>query len=73
MWLAKAELVKKDGSYHKTVEIVVSSEDTETIRWHPVVIRRALKYSGFDKKIIGEVDSWRIKRLIIIKRLGLWS
>ena len=73
MWLAKAELVKKAGSLGKTVEIVVSSEDTETIRWHPVVIRRALKYCGYDKKVIGEVEDWRIKRLVIIKRLGLWN
>lgn len=72
MWLAEAQIVKKDGSLGKTVEIVVSSEDTETIRWHPVVIRRALKYSGYDKKTIGEQDDWRIKRLIIKKRLGLW-
>ena len=72
MWLAEAQIVKKDGSLGKTVEIVVSSEDTETIRWHPVVIRRALKYSGYDKKTIGEQGDWRIKRLIIKKRLGLW-
>ena len=72
MWIAEVEIIRRDGTLKKTIDIVVSSTDIETLRINPIVIRRALKYSGYTSKSIGEVKEWRIKSIIIKKKLGLW-
>lgn len=71
MWAAEVDIERREGSLKKTVIIVVASDDIESLKRNAAVIRRALKYSGFSPSIIADLGKWKIKNIIIIKRLGL--
>jgi len=53
------------------VTIVVGSVEVDDLKRSPTVIRRALKYSGYSPKAIADPTVWRIKTLVIVKKLGL--
>jgi len=71
MWMAQVYIESRDGSLFKEVTIVVACTDVDDLKRSPTVIRRALKYSGFSPKAISDPTVWRIKTLVIIKKLGL--
>lgn len=72
MWQAEVEIFRKDKLYTKKVLVCVGKDDTEQLRWNPAVLRMALKYSGYSKTTIGDIENWKIKQVIIIKKIGLW-
>ena len=71
LWMAHVIVVRRDGTLRKEVDIVVGSQEVEDLKRSPTVIRRALKYSGYSPKAISDPTVWRIKTLVIVKKLGL--
>lgn len=71
MWMANVHIERRDGTLFKEVTIVVGSVEVDDLKRSPTVIRRALKYSGYSPKAIADPTVWRIKTLVIVKKLGL--
>jgi hypothetical protein len=71
MWAAEVDIERREGFLKKTVVIVVASDDIESLKCNATVIKRALKYSGYTPSLIADLGKWKIKNIVIIKKLGL--